>query len=254
MLTPERPLGKRNGRWVAMILVLAFVGVFCGLLWLASRDARDEQRWRWCFNQLKQMGLGFHNYIEEHGTFPPAYLADAQGRPAHSWRVLLLPEIGYENWYQQFRLDEPWNSPHNLALAKRPSDDHAGTLYRCHTDVGAGEDDTSYVLIVGPGTAFEADHKTRLEEIRDGASHTLIAGEMSGSGIHWMEPRDLDFKEMSFKINDRHRLGLRSNHPGGAVVLFADGSTQFVSDAIDPESLKALITIAGGEPFVPPGS
>jgi prepilin-type processing-associated H-X9-DG protein len=64
-----------------------------------------------------------------------------------------------------------------------------------------------------------------------------------------MEPRDLDVKEMSFRINNKHQAGLRSNHPGGANVLFADGSNQFVRDDIDPEVLKSLTTVAGGETF-----
>ena len=39
---------------------------------------------------MKQIGVALHNYHDAHGCFPPAYIADANGRPMHSWRILLL--------------------------------------------------------------------------------------------------------------------------------------------------------------------
>ena len=57
-----------------------------------------------------------NNYEAQHGCFPPAYSVDKDGRPLHSWRVLLLPYLDEEELYKQLRLDEPWDSPHNKAV------------------------------------------------------------------------------------------------------------------------------------------
>ena len=74
-----------------------------------------------------------------------------------------------------------------------------------------------------------------------------MVAEMSDSGIHWMEPRDLKVGEMSFKINDNVRKGIRSQHHGVANAMFADGSVRRLSEDIDPKVLRGLTTIAGGE-------
>ncbi len=51
-----------------------------------------------------------------HGAFPTAYSADSTRRPLHSWRVHQLPYLGHKPLFDRFRLDEPWDSDHNLAL------------------------------------------------------------------------------------------------------------------------------------------
>src|SRR5262245_23624397 len=65
---------------------------------------------------LRQIGIAVHEYIDHWKCFPPAYLADAAGRPAHSWRVLLLPYLGYEELYKQYDFNEPWDGPNNSRL------------------------------------------------------------------------------------------------------------------------------------------
>ena len=57
-----------------------------------------------------------YGYHEMKGHFPPAYVADVQGRPAHSWRVLLL-QSGMETLYERYHFDEPWDGPRNRSLA-----------------------------------------------------------------------------------------------------------------------------------------
>lgn len=47
-----------------------------------------------CKRNLKQIGLALHNYHEAQGSFPPAYIADSNGNPLLSWRVLILPHLG----------------------------------------------------------------------------------------------------------------------------------------------------------------
>ena len=60
-----------------------------------------------------------HNYNGTYGRLPPAVVYGEDGKPLHSWRVLLLPFIEQQALYEEFRLDEPWDSPHNIALLPR---------------------------------------------------------------------------------------------------------------------------------------
>jgi hypothetical protein len=59
------------------------------------------------------------NYHDAHGRLPPAVVYGKDGKPLYSWRVLLLPYLDEQELYQQFQLDEPWDSPHNLQLLPR---------------------------------------------------------------------------------------------------------------------------------------
>src|SRR2546426_8412471 len=57
-----------------------------------------------------------HIYQERHGRLPPAVVYGKYGEALHSWRVLLLPYIEQDALFKQFKLDEPWDSPHNIQL------------------------------------------------------------------------------------------------------------------------------------------
>jgi len=228
--------------WLAWAAAGILLLVAVALLWPAKCTTREAPRRMQCANNLKQIGVAMLNYHDKYGCFPPAYVADAKGRPLHGWRVLLLPYMEQGTLYDRLKLDEPWDSPHNRALLQ-----HAVARYfRCPSASNA-EDETSYVMIVGPGTISDGPHSVRLEDITDGASNTIMIVEVKDSGIHWAEPRDLSFKDMSFRINDPNGKGIGSYHPGIASVLFADGAVRSISNEIDPKLMKSLITINGKE-------
>ena len=111
--------GRLKGRRLAIAgIVLGLVGCLftVSLLLPAFRSAREAARRAQCTNNLKQIGLAFHNYHEANGCLPPAAITDGSGKPLLSWRVALLPFIEASPLYSRFHLDEPWDSPHNLAL------------------------------------------------------------------------------------------------------------------------------------------
>jgi hypothetical protein len=222
---------------VAVALGIWFVG--------AIKQAREAARSMTCESRLNQLHLAFHNYHDTYGCFPPAYVADAAGKPMHSWRVLILPFIDGGHLYQQYRFDEPWNSPSNQKLANE-----IGVPFHCinneHEDSSPL---TDYVVIVGDETLFPGPNPTAIGDIRDGPENTILLAEIANSDIHWMEPRDLDADEMSFTINDPVRPSISGPHPNGPAVVFVDRLSAYrIDSSVRPETLRALTTIAGGEP------
>lgn len=88
-----------------------------------------------------------------------------------------------------------------------------------------------------------------MSDFTDGLENTILLVEINNSDIHWMEPRDLDFDTMSFLVNDTQRPSISAPHPTGPVVVFADSISGYrLAPSLRPETLKALLTIAGGEP------
>ena len=85
----------------------------------AVSAAREAARRAAGSNNLKQIGLAMHNFHESYGGFPAAYSGDKTGKPLLSWRVHILPFVEGEALYRQFKLDEPWDSPHNKKLIAR---------------------------------------------------------------------------------------------------------------------------------------
>ena len=244
------PAKKSGGSSVVVIVLVVLLGLFvvCGgimaaLLIPAVQAAREAARRAQCMNNLKQIGLALHNYHDTHRCFPPAVITDEEGRPMRSWRVAILPYMEESVLHDQYDYDEPWDGPNNSTLA-----DLMPQIFRCPSDVQSGLGETSYVMVTGEGTVGgEPNEAVRFPDIMDGTSNTIMVVEVTGAGIHWMEPRDLTIDEIMAGINDPSGSGICSDHPGGAIVLLADGSVRFLSDSIDMELLKSLLTRDEGE-------
>ncbi len=233
---------------LAGVLVVALVcgGILLALLLPAVQAAREAARRAQCVNNLRQINLALLNYESANGCFPPAYIPDENGKPKHSWRVLVLPYLEQQLLYDQYDMDEPWDSPNNLALASQMP-----PVFRCPSDPSADSSTTSYVMIVGPGCISDGSSVSRVQDIQDGASNTILIVEAAGEGVRWSEPRDLDATQISFEVNDRTGGGIRSGHPRVANAGFVDGSVRGLSSDTDPDVVAALTTIAGGEQVSP---
>jgi len=203
-----------------------------------------------CPNNLKRIGEAMAAYHGVHGCFPPACLADEEANPMHSWRVLLLPYLDCQELYDRYDFEEPWNGPSNGRLAAAMPE-----VYQCPADTDAGATETSYVMIVGPGAISDGTSCASLADIKDPAGVTLIVVETTASGIRWLEPKDLSAADVSFAINDGSPSGIRSNHPGCAHGLTADGSVLKLGRTGEPAGfVRALTTIAGGDEVAKPSS
>jgi hypothetical protein len=217
-------------------------------LWFnrALQRAREAANRTVCVGCLNQIQMALLNYHDTYGRLPPAYIADAEGRPMHSWRVLLLPFLDEQDIYNEYDFSEPWNGPHNRRL------EHRINKHLIHCPSGPHREDsvvTDFVAVTGPGTAFPGAEALSFEDITDGPENTILFVEIANSDIHWMEPRDLDVREMSFVVNNPERPSISSPHPAGPGVVFADAITVYrLSRTLRPETLHSLTTIARGEP------
>lgn len=93
---------------------LLFVILIVAAFFLPPFDqSRGEARRVQCKNNLNQIMIALSAYESAYGLFPPAYTADSDGRPLHSWRTLILPYLDQEDLYQKIDLSKPWDDPAN---------------------------------------------------------------------------------------------------------------------------------------------
>jgi hypothetical protein len=191
--------------------------------------------------------LAVANYNSTYGCFPPAYVTDRDGKPMHSWRVLILPFLEQQQLYNAYNFAEPWDGPNNHKLESQ--------IGRTYLRAGLESDHvgtTSFVAVVGPQTAWPGARPITDKEIGDGLSRTLHVVEVPDGRFRWMEPRDLEFDKMSLLINSGPHNGLGSRL-GGARVASLDGAVRWLDEDFDPKTLRAMLTANGGEDSSPPG-
>ncbi|HOM18937.1 MAG TPA: DUF1559 domain-containing protein, partial [Thermoguttaceae bacterium] len=139
--------------------------------------------------------------------------------------------------YDQFHLDEPWDSPHNRKLIERMPAVFQSPGVKTKPGM------TVYLGLVGEGTLFEGDKKRPIGDIRDGTSNTIMLVEADPDrAVPWTKPDDLPFDPK------KPLAGLGHARQGGFSVLFCDGSVRFISETIDPEVFRRLALINDGEP------
>jgi prepilin-type processing-associated H-X9-DG protein len=228
-------------KMLAIVLVVGVLGM--SMVMMRRLPVTEPARRMPCVNNLKQIALAMHKYAIEYKCFPPAYIPDKNGKPMHSWRVLILPYLEDQNLYSQYRFDEPWNSPNNKRVA-----DTAMRVFQCPTRPhDPNSFTTDYMMVVGPHTISDGPHGRKFSEITDGTSNTIMLVEVADSGTPWAEPKDLLFDRMTFKIDGNRQQGISSDHSGGVNAALCDGSVRFLSDTINPQLVKAMLTIDGGE-------
>ena len=208
--------------------------------------ARKEANHNACKNGLQQIALALKSYSNKYGSLPPAYLADENGKPMHSWRVLLLPFLGEQSFYDAYSFDEPWNGPNNSKLQSTwPNGIYT---FACP---GSPEspDETDYFVIAGPVTAWPGAESVPLSDIKDGCEKTLLVIEVVSMRINWMEPRDFSFAE-AIKLLGPEAKGESSAHRWTRGAITADFRTWQIGSWRSPEGAKALLTIAANDKAV----
>ena len=319
-----RPPASRGFTLIELLVVIAIIAILIALLLPAVQQAREAARMTQCRNNLKQLGLAFHNYHDTNLMLPTGYFSNS-GYIA-GWVPRIFPQIDQAprlNAIEQLATaalvtvqpSRYTTAPHNggsslwtdpipalscpsSELTERAQDfsgpttlvtyDHASLHYRGN----AGSVDVGLVTSDG-GTSFSSSsryyvtsgvlyprHKTRLADITDGTSNTILLGELS-SAIGWSGANNtwndinpwtwatyayttsgepvgsagylmLDTKATQYPVGSgshtQYGVGWRSAHGGnGANLLLCDGTVRFVGSSTSLVVLKALSTRATGE-------
>jgi hypothetical protein len=202
---------------------------------VAVAEARGAARNMTSMNNLKQIGIATHNFHETYGRFPvgefpgdDGLIKYKDGKPLLSWRVYLLPFIGEGPLYDQFKLDESWDSPHNLALL-----DEMPAIYNSPTPPGS-INKTRYLAPADPFSILGQNKKVGFRDITDGSSRTIMLVEAGADkAVPWTKPEDLTYDPKDpvsslGDIGDHFTIGL------------ADGSVFRLKSTIDATSLINL--------------
>lgn len=212
----------------------------------AIGSARKAARRAQATNNLKQLALAMHNFHDSYRAFPAGYSADKEGHPLLSWRVHILPFVEQSGLYEEFHLDEPWDSPHNKKLIERMPSVYKAPGSKCNPGMtnylGVGGADGVFVR-PAEGEQLKSPTGIGFANITDGTSNTIMIVEASDElAIPWTQPGDYaPDKESPVK-------GLVGLRRGGFLAAFCDGSVHFISKTVDPETLNLLFTKSDGKP------
>jgi hypothetical protein len=193
-------------------------------------------------NNLRQLMIGLHNYHDVHMSFPAKYNQDKDGKPLLSWRVHILPYLDEQELYDEFHLDEPWDSEHNLKLVEKMPVMFENP--RLKLEPGK----TAYVAPIGANTIWKSpqdDKQTptgmRLEQILDGTSNTIALIEIGeADAVIWTKPDDLNVDPEGFAEK------FAKAWKGGGSVAMADASVHALKPDISPDQWWALFGARDG--------
>jgi hypothetical protein len=239
------------GRLRTAFLVFVILPCCTCLLLPAVSRVRESARRNQCSNQIRHIAVALQQYERKYDCFPPAYVPDENGRPMHSWRVLILPYMEEVGLHQAYNFDEPWDGPNNRRLAS-----NMPGSYRCPSWPGDRRSGTTcYVAVVGPDTMWPGARSRKADEITDDLANTLMLVEAPRAGINWMEPRDLTVEELLQIVGDDgdgrgncpHESESHYHYTVGWIGGFADGHFEFLNYLISRDVLEAATTVGGGE-------
>ena len=292
---------------IELLVVIAIIAVLIALLVPAVQKVRAAANRIQCSNNLKQLSLALHNFHDTRKKFPPGY-ADGPFPPditkpvTHGWAPYILQFIEQKPLFDLYRWDvqvyDPLNQP---AVAKHvqvfqcpstPEQDRFMTCFPFDWGVKGACGDYAPAISVDPvlvqrgwidrpancDGVLTPNHMTRLSEITDGTSNTILLTESAGRPRWWQAGKAGPDQTITggpwaaghpgiilqgSEFDGSTRLGrcainctndheVYSFHARGANAVFADGSVHFLSSDMSIQVLAALITRAGGE-VVPAG-
>jgi prepilin-type N-terminal cleavage/methylation domain-containing protein/prepilin-type processing-associated H-X9-DG protein len=301
-------LNRRVGfTLIELLVVIAIIGVLIALLLPAVQKIRESAKRLSCQNNLKQIGLGMLNFESGQGGLPPsATTGMGAGAPyypyQHAWSAALLPYIEQTASFNLYHYDANWNDEINYeairtylklfncpSTPEQPRIDTTVSAEPIAGDYHAVNAIKDFVGINCFGLTHITNHDdprlvggmmrdkvTRIAEITDGTSNTILVAEDAGrpqwynadrqifipipappnGQAGWADPNGPFSIDGSYpsgqvpgpcSINCSNNSEVYSFHPVGANVVFADGSVHFLNSDMNLCVLASLTTRAGGE-------
>lgn len=204
---------------------------------------RSRQRSMLPENRLRRIALAVVNYnVVNEGTFPPSFSVDKNGKPLHSWRVLILPYLDEDGLAGKIRLNEPWDSPYN----KQFHNQMPAVYYNAAYPGSEKKGETNFCMVVGPDSVGRADGKgLKTSEIKNGASRTIMLTERK-TPVCWMAPTDIEREKARLGIN-KDPAGIGGKTPGGVFAAYANGAVTFLKETMPLDQLRASLKVNGGK-------
>jgi hypothetical protein len=251
------PRRKKKSSTGLVIGILAVVFLLCCggggfVAWRAFKGAKEGidkvvaavgevQETEESRQNLTRIGMAIHNYHDAMNALPNNSYGPQgkQSRPLLSWRVHILPHLGENALYQQFKLDEPWDSASNRRLLSQMPAVYGGP----DTRKKAGEGKTFYRGFSHRGAIFEKPQapgapppRIALAQIPDGTTNTIMVID-AGESVEWTRPDDIDWSP------GRRRPALGGAYPSlqFCMVLMANGAVRTMRKDIQEQTFRNLI-------------
>lgn len=221
------------------LLVILLAGIVLGLPIL-----RKQMSIAACNNDLDRMkaiAKALNAYCERYGTYPPPQLVDNTGKPLLSWRVLILPFMGYNDLYRKFALNQAWDSPLNLSLIPQMPREFSSA----NSADAWGTKQSNYVLVTGKSTLFPPNGPLGFKQVSD--SPTLLLVETLNGGAGWTEPSDIDIDTSGVSFGNTPLQSIGGLHAQVALGIDTQGNPVIIPKSISLGELEALLTPNGGE-------
>jgi hypothetical protein len=240
--TPVRRTLAAHG--IAIVLTGCIILVMSLPLFFYARSEAQRVARMFQFREIYHAMEGYSDTMSGRRGLPPPAIYSKDGKPLLSWRVALLPYMEQQPLYQQFHLDEPWDSSHNLTLVARMPRvygegdkelDGAGkTRLRIFVSSQRSELQSPFIIGDKKGTSYD--------RIKDGASSTVAVIEMAETTI-WTRPDEPEF----VAGQPLPALG-NPDRDQRVFVLYADGVVQIHRTDRTQAGWQAVITMSGNEP------
>ena len=260
----DRPPPKKKGNGLLIGILVGVFVVCCGgggtVAYLIYRGVKkvgdqvttfvaDAQESEHSRQNLMTIGRAAHQHLDQQNSFPNnSYAVGAKGgRPLLSWRVHILPQLGQDALYKQFKLDEPWDSPNNIRLVNQMPAAYGSA----EAQKKAGPGKTFYRGFSSPRGMFEGPPqpggqapRVTIAGVPDGLMNTILVVDAGEAG-EWTKPDDLDFGPGK----PRPTFGGAYPNLPFVMVLTADGSVRNLNKDVPDETLRLLIDRADGKPI-----
>ncbi|MGH7224337.1 MAG: protein kinase domain-containing protein, partial [Gemmataceae bacterium] len=195
---------------------------------------------------LRELAGAMYSFQDTYGLLPPPAFTDRQsGKLLLSWRVAILPYIDEVDLYSRFKLNEPWDSPHNVRLLPRMP-----KIFTFQAAKPSQPHSTVFQVFVGPGTAFEpvkgrnfgpfGSSCLPFRSFSDGPANTILIAE-AAEAVPWTKPVDLSYDPQ------RPLPKLGGAFVTGFFIATADGRLRVLKYSISEKTLRAAITRNGGD-------
>ena len=248
---------------VELLVVIAVIGMLVAILLPAVQSARGVGRRAVCQNNLRQIGIALNAHHESFGHFPVGGWEVRLRQPPDlskrqiAWSAYLLPYLEEQPLFDGLDLHKAFDHPDNAVAAATvlpvyicPTSPWGERLVEqrgpCHYGGIYGERITSPNNPPKGTMLYDTPVSTAM--ISDGISRTLIVAEDSRfPDGQWINGRNIFDQAMGINLAPEYENDIRSDHPGGAHGVRADGSVHFMDESMNLQVLAALCTRDGQE-------